>query len=178
MNKLRLIGGTAATLFALLLTGIAQAGPVATDGTWYGFTWSGEPPNPTVGVARYALVDPVGDTWTYTSSKYTVVTITDLEADIDYFELFDFGASVGLTPDPTPFFSTACGGDPDACIADGYSSAKFILAPGSHSLSIIEVAYSSGGTGAFKIEVSEPGTLALLGAGLFGLGWLRRRRSA
>jgi hypothetical protein len=178
MNKLRLIGGTAATLFALLLTGIAQAGPVATDGTWYGFTWSGEPPNPTVGVARYALVDPVGDTWTYDSGpRRSRVTITDLEADIDYFELFDFGASVGLTP----IFGSAtsgCGGDPDACIAAGYSSATFILGPGSHSLSIVEVARSFGGTGAFKVEVSEPGTLALLGAGLFGLGWLRRRRSA
>jgi hypothetical protein len=175
--KLKFLRGLPVVLAVLLIAGVAQADPITT-GVWYEFNFFGTPPQPTTGTSIYStLTNPGASAWTYTSASATGVTITDLEANIDYFQLFDFGVSVGSTPSRDLSDTTSnCFGDPDACIAAGYSSATFILGAGAHSLSITQLGSSSFGDGAFRVDaVPEPGTLALLGAGLFGLACLRRR---
>jgi MYXO-CTERM domain-containing protein len=108
--------------------------------------------------------------------------VTDVLAKGDRFEIFDFGSSVGLTS----LVATASGGetDPDAAFNDPtYSSGRFTLADGSHSITIFAVENPyGGGSGVLRASVvPEPSTLiiwSLLGALGIAVGWWRRRRRA
>jgi hypothetical protein len=177
------LSGLVAGAALLAAASLASATPIG-FGIWYGFGWSGvvatDGPLPTVGVALppYA-VSPGASPWTLVApAQGATLTVTDLQADIDSFEVFDFGSSIGITP-LADLNHTLCGINPDACIADGYSSASFFLGAGSHSITLFDVdPNGSTGQGAFRVDpVPEPGTLLLIGSGLAGVALRRRRRS-
>src|SRR5262245_7701913 len=78
--------------------------------------------------------------WTFTAPAAGVtLTVTDAFLTGDQFEIFDFGASIGLSSVVVP--SGDCGDDPVPCLANpATSSGVFQLAAGPHSLEISAVA--------------------------------------
>jgi hypothetical protein len=119
--------------------------------------------------------------WTFNSVGGSLLTVTDAFTAGDRFQIFDFGASFGLTS--LPVDSSNCGDDPVPCLADpNISHGQFLLAAGPHSLTIIPtLAPSDGGSGflfvtAATTPVPEPATCALLGSSLLALVFMRRRQ--
>jgi hypothetical protein len=174
-----------ACLAALLITLVAKAavaGPINLD-TWYQF--SVFPPDPAVGCQP---ADPNGNfciessgtptspadapPWTFAgSAKFTV---TDVFLNTDIYNVFDFGVLLGATS--TPVGDADCGDDPVPCLADPLMShSVFTLGAGLHSITITQIA-GDGAVGYFLLEVPEPASVLLLGAGLIALGMAGRRR--
>ena len=165
---------------------------ITTDGSWHEFAFNlagtfafscGGGCDPTVNpVAEQTSAAP----WTFTGPG--MVTLTDLFARGDQFELFDAGVLVGSTSVPTNDGATTCpssgiGNDILACLADPtYSHGVFTVGAGAHSLTIevIQNAVGTdGGAAVFQLasaSVPEPGTVTLFGAGLVALGVLLRRQ--
>jgi hypothetical protein len=116
--------------------------------------------------------------WTFSTPSGVLLTVTDAFEAGDQFEVFDFGASIGLTS--TPAGSDDCGSDPVVCLATaGISERAFSLAGGAHSISITPViAPSGGGAGFFLLEpVPEPQSwMLLLASTILAFLVLRRRR--
>ena len=76
--------------------------------------------------------------------------ITDAFSIDDKFEVFDFGVSIGVTPDPG---SGNFGDDPDICFADpAASSGAFALGSGPHEVTIVGIV---DGQGAAYFRVDE-----------------------
>lgn len=118
--------------------------------------------------------------WTFVSVGPAVLHVTDAFARFDQFEVFDFGGSLGLTSVPAE--SGVCGNDPVPCLSDPLaSSGSFLLAAGAHSITINQIASTGNGAAYFMWDLAaipEPGTLALFGLGLAGLGFTRRSKTA
>jgi len=118
--------------------------------------------------------------WTFVAPAIgAILTVTDAFQAGDRFQIFDFGASLGMTS--VPFGNANCGSDPVPCLATpGISNGTFLLAAGNHSLSITStLAPSEGGVGYLRVDpVPEPGTWALFGAGSALAFWhkLRNRK--
>ena len=114
--------------------------------------------------------------WTFSTPSGVLLTVTDTFEAGDRFEVFDFGASIGLTSAPAG--SDDCGSDPVVCLATaGISERAFSLASGAHSISITPViAPSGGGAGFFLLQpVPEPQSWTLLASAVLAFLALRRR---
>jgi hypothetical protein len=110
--------------------------------------------------------------------------VLDLFIAGDQFDVFDNGVDLGDTSVPTNTGYAACSNDIGCALADAnYSLGVYDLGAGDHSITIEVVqnaAGQDGGAAALSVTAAaapEPGTLALLGAGLGAL-YLRRRRKA
>jgi len=115
--------------------------------------------------------------WTFTAASGAVaLTVTDAFVTGDQFEVLDFGVPLGFTS--VPVLGVDCGSDPVPCLADPrVSSRVFLLGAGDHSITIAPLVVDGfGGVGYLHIgeTVPEPGTFALIGLGLLGLGSRRR----
>jgi YVTN family beta-propeller protein len=114
--------------------------------------------------------------WTFLApAQGAILTVVDAFQAGDRFQVFDFGASIGLTSVPTG--NANCGDDPVPCLATaGISKGSFNLAAGNHSLSITPtLAPTGGGSGYLRVDpVPEPVTWTLFGAGLVALGFFRQ----
>jgi hypothetical protein len=91
--------------------------------------------------------------FTFSSTRSVVVKVTDGFCRGDQFEVFDSGASVGTTSavavdaqcDDVPEIV-----DPDVAFADStYSHGAFVLAPGSHAITIRAIVNPFAGGGAW-----------------------------
>jgi len=178
-----------------LFASSAFAGPIAVDAYYeFGFGVAGDP------ATGCDPIDPAGPfcisssgtpttfldapAWTFTSGATgSTLTVTDAFLSGDRFQLFDFGASIGLT---SAFVAdTDCGDDPVPCLADpGMSHGVFALASGAHSITLTPVLSNGGGSGYLFLQdgggpqaVPEPATLILFATGA-GTALYRRRRQS
>jgi PEP-CTERM motif len=187
----------------LVLPNRAFAEPIG-PGTWYWFQWGGDgwAVSGTMETSSGVLPPsafgqaPGAPGWTLTApDDGALLTVLDTSAYGDRFEVFDFGASLGLTSlvpaaPGTPPDDMALAFSPDVALANpNLSRGTFVLSPGDHSLMINAVINPWGGGGAwFRVDeispvpdptpVPEPSSVLLVASG--GLGVLfrmRRRRS-
>jgi len=180
-------------LFLVMLSLASSAlGSPLTLGVWnqFGFSTAGTPATgcdpadpsgpfclPSSGTPTTFLGAPP---WTFNLVGSSLLTVTDAFSVGDRFQIFDFGASLGLTS--LPVGSSSCGDDPVPCLLDAnISHGQFLLASGPHSLTITPtLAPSDGGSGFLLVgdtgtPVPESATCVLLGTSLFGLLFMRRR---
>ena len=154
--------------FSFAEAGTAAAGCDPADPAG-GFCFSSDPATAFIGAPAWTFVAPTGG-----------VTLTVIDAFLsgDRFEIFDFGANLGLTSNPVD--GSDCGDSPLPCLADpSMSSAVLALGAGAHSLTIVPLLAPGGGGSAF-LQVStipEPTSALLLSLGLAGLAARRIRGS-
>ena len=144
-----------------------------------------------------ATTNPVADQsiappWTF--SGPASVFVLDFGHIGDRFEIFDNGGSLGMTSNVTNTGLDPCGLDITCALGNaGYSRGTFaFVGAGPHSLTINVIQNFSGcatagpggtnncfGNDVFSATstagVPEPGAVTLMGAGLLGLAFLRRR---
>jgi hypothetical protein len=167
-------------LFGTLVYNSVSAVPINPN-QWYEFrTVTG---GGTEGCFQNGCVDVAGaievmnGPWTFNGAG--VFEVNDAFTLIDQFEIFDFGASQGVTS-PNPF-GPSCGSSLAACLAaPGASRGNFAMGPGSHSITITNL-LQDGGAHLFRFNTSasvpEPATLALLGLAIAGFGFTRKKES-
>jgi PEP-CTERM motif len=168
-----------------------QADPIEV-GNWYEFqfgTFSDPRAVGCISGPTMCIPSPSGNSqfapdppWTFTLLGQGFITVTDAALSGSAFDVFDFGVLIGSTP-TVPFAGTNCGGDPVPCSTDpNVSHGVFSLAPGAHSITIIERG-GFGGAAYFRVDdtIPEPTTLLLLASGLGGAisvaGRKRKRKS-
>jgi hypothetical protein len=160
---------------ALLAASTASmADPIGVDAGWYGFCFGGAGSGATNG-CQNSGVGSAGNPFTFSLSGPGLLKVTDAFNIGDTFDVFVNSVLAFTTSAPGAGSFT---GDPDVAFASGYYSAgSLLLAAGNYSIDIFANQSPFGGGGSYvEIEsaIPLPGTLALVGLGLAGLG-LRRR---
>ena len=187
MNLLRFAASRIAFVAAtFVVCSPAQAGSISL-GDWHEFSFT----SPGVAAVGCAPADPAGNfcipssgapssfldapPWTFSSAVDTILSVTDAFLSGDRFSILDFNSPIQLTSAPVP--GVDCGDDPVVCLATpGMSSAILKLASGPHSLTIVPTA-ADGGSAFLKVSaVPEPGTYALMTAGIALLLTIKRVR--
>jgi hypothetical protein len=182
----------------------AFGGPITPGTTWYEFDFgtAGTSTADAVGCGDSGTCsvtqNPVADRtntvpWTFSLLNGGSILVLDLGDVGDRFQVFDNAGSgivsLGLTTDvPNPATTNPCGGSGVLDITcslgnSAYSRGTFALGSGAHSITI-DVVRNAGttifGQAVFQVTASpsgvpEPGTLLLMGTGLVGLVYLKRR---
>ncbi len=145
-------------------------GPVPVSGQWIEFSHlgpgtfamgclQGGDPNGLLCTPSSAGNTEFGDAppWTFTAPPQgAALTVTDAFMYGGYFEVFDFGVSIGSTPS-VPVTGGTCGDNPDVCLVDPLSShAVFQLKPGPHQITIkATVSPIGGGAAYFRVDPGE-----------------------
>src|SRR6478672_9014570 len=135
---------------AVVVSGVAAATAGATPvaiGTWEPFFFG------STGSTAF------GSPFTFTSSGAAVVTVTDAYCRGDRFTVSDGASTLGTTTPVTLDF--ACNqvvSDPDVALADpGYSSGRFVVGAGAHSVGIVAWPFNGGGTAFLRFDVFSAG---------------------
>ncbi|MEX0679416.1 MAG: PEP-CTERM sorting domain-containing protein [Pirellulales bacterium] len=116
--------------------------------------------------------------FTFNALTNVVLDVTDDFLKGDRFEVFDFGASLGLTSLVPVAEGLELG--PEAAFNDpSYSSGSYLLGPGAHSITMATVVSPyDGGRGYLRVT-PEPSSALLAVVGIVGLcGYALRRRRA
>lgn len=190
-NSSQAISGVAAfATLAVLFPMTAQADPVS-FGVFHEFAVSiagdpatgcdpADPAGPFCIPSSGTPTDFIGaPPWTFLApSGGAVLTVTDAFFSGERFELFDFGASIGLTSAPAATTVVDCGDDPVTCLATaGISQGTFALLAGNHSITITPTLSDGGGAGYLRVDsaVPEPRMYILMGGFFLLLLMIRQR---
>jgi len=170
-----LAGTVMAGLLIVATPATVQAGPITIDSGWYGFCF--DTPGPATPGCANDAGQTSGNAFTFNALAPVLLKVTDAFLYGDIFDVYD-GLTFLFTTSPS-----AIGGgvttDPDLAFADPlYSSGSILLAAGAHAINIFNTSGPVSGGGAYmevETAVPEPVTLALVGGGLLGLAFRRRR---
>jgi len=146
--------------------------------------------NPTAGSNATVLFAPEGSTWTTADLRFGgTLTVLDTENSGDFFDITVNGIDQGNTS--APLAGSNCNADIGCAYANSdFSRGTFALADGTNTFGGIYAGatYSPAQGGMFNFIIQanaapdeptpapEPATMAIVGVGLAGLGFVRGRR--